>query len=130
MKLSHWVVLIAVPVLLIEGVLFTARLIDPPCPPGERFRIAATFEKSGGFSYFAPVPELEHFADTSEQKGSPMLICEDNRILGPAHAAHRDVVELGRGRFSHWGTDLLFSTSDNSDPNINGRSYLLIRPSE
>jgi hypothetical protein len=32
---------------------------------------------------------------------------------------------LGRGFFSHWGKQLYFSTSDNSDPRINGRNYSL-----
>jgi pectate lyase len=47
--------------------------------------------------------------------------------MGPAHSFHQEIRESGRGRFSHWGTDLLFSTSDNSDPNTNGRSYQAIR---
>ena len=30
---------------------------------------------------------------------------------------------MGSGRFSHWGGNLFFSTSDNTDPNTNGRVY-------
>ncbi len=30
---------------------------------------------------------------------------------------------LGGGRYSHWGTHLFFTTSDNSDPRSNGRRY-------
>ena len=36
----------------------------------------------------------------------------------------------GGGRFSHWHTDLRFSATDNSDPQINGRNYrIIITPS-
>lgn len=51
------------------------------------------------------------------------------RELGPAHSVHTDIGSLGRGRFSHWGNEsgsveaLFFSTSDNSDPRSNGRTY-------
>ncbi|HMN95814.1 MAG TPA: hypothetical protein PKC43_11975 [Phycisphaerales bacterium] len=55
--------------------------------------------------------------------------------LGPAHAWHDEIRRLGAGRFSHWSEAkpdadlseheamLYFSTSDNSDPTANGRSY-------
>lgn len=50
-------------------------------------------------------------------------LLENGRPLGPAHAAHADIRVHGRGRFSHWHQALYFSTSDNSDPNRNGRRY-------
>jgi hypothetical protein len=36
---------------------------------------------------------------------------------------HDAIRNIGKGRFSHWGNDLVFSTPDNSDPNGNGRTY-------
>lgn len=57
---------------------------------------------------------------------SSMLVVEDGRLLGPGHALHADVRGTGAGHFSHWGETLLFSTSDNTDPNTNGRRYTLI----
>jgi hypothetical protein len=49
---------------------------------------------------------------------------EDGKPLGPAHALHHSIARDGGGRYSHWaGNTLLFSASDNSDPNANGRSY-------
>ena len=42
---------------------------------------------------------------------------------GPAHSQEGDIRTQGAGRFSHWGTVVIFSASDNSDPNTNGHRY-------
>src|SRR5436853_5305763 len=47
---------------------------------------------------------------------SRLRLMEDGKPLGPAHASHDDIRSHGGGLFSHWGDDLYFSTSDNSDP--------------
>src|SRR5262245_55159209 len=52
-------------------------------------------------------------------------LTEDGRPLGPGGALHEDIRQMGQGRYSHWGGALYFSTSDNSDPNTNGRKYIL-----
>jgi hypothetical protein len=44
------------------------------------------------------------------------------------HSLHEDIRRRGTGRFSHWGDCIYFSTSDGSDPNLNGRLYRLIYP--
>jgi hypothetical protein len=54
---------------------------------------------------------------------SPLVIYEDGVPLGPAHSPQSSICFEGGGRFTHWYDDLLFSTSDNTDPNTNGRSY-------
>lgn len=47
----------------------------------------------------------------------------DQRVeLGPAHAPPDRVRDRGGGAFNHWG-EILFSTSDGSDPRTNGRRY-------
>jgi hypothetical protein len=58
---------------------------------------------------------------------SPLRLLEDGVALGPAHSQHVAIRQQGGGLFSHWanGNYLLFSTSDNSDPNQNGRTYTL-----
>ena len=45
------------------------------------------------------------------------------RLLGPPHTALAEVIKAGLGRFAHAGPGVTLSTSDNSDPNTNGRSY-------
>jgi hypothetical protein len=66
--------------------------------------------------------------DDNGRQASPLELREDGRPLGPAHAMHEDIRRLGAGRFSHWGSALIFSSSDNSDPRTNGRAYSLTWP--
>jgi|SRR5580658_76105 predicted O-methyltransferase YrrM len=66
---------------------------------------------------------------------SPLRVLEDGVPLAQPHALHDEIRRLGCGRYSHWtfrgGADrngaayreVLFSSSDNSDPNENGRCY-------
>ena len=35
------------------------------------------------------------------------------------------IERLGQGSFSHWDRDLFFSTSDNTDPRVSDRTYLV-----
>src|SRR5215203_2090789 len=128
MKFTTWVAAIAIIVLPLEGALLALNWAHPSCPDGERIRMPPPFSFNGGYSYVTGLPELKQVADLiGEGDRSPLVICENDRQMGPAHSLHKDIEERGRGRFSHWSTDLLFSTSDNSDPNTNGRSYLAIR---
>jgi MoaA/NifB/PqqE/SkfB family radical SAM enzyme len=57
------------------------------------------------------------------------VLFEDDRPLGPGDAMHDDIRQHGGGRFSLWGQQVYFSTSDNSDPRRNGRRYHLIHNS-
>jgi hypothetical protein len=67
-------------------------------------------------------------ADGADSTASKLLLFEDGRPLGPGHQPRQDVYVTGKGRYSHYKTangetDLIFSTSDNSDPRTNGRTY-------
>lgn len=57
---------------------------------------------------------------------SNLRLLEDGKLLGPAHAGHDELRELGKGRYCHWGDQLWFSTSDGSDPTKNGRTYTVV----
>ena len=70
--------------------------------------------------WLAPLPK--HLPSDAES-GSKLVLFEDDSPLGPAHAPHEEIRRLGAGRFSHWGAQLYFSTSDNTDPRRNGRRY-------
>ena len=80
-----------------------------------------------GHCWTFPLPRL---VDVSDDVGSPrqstLVLFEDDQILGPAHSSHQGIRERGQGAYSHWGQQLYFSTSDNSDPNKNGRRYSAI----
>ena len=59
----------------------------------------------------------------SAAPSSKMVLLEDGRPLGPAHATHDDIRGQGAGRYSHWGQSIYFSSSDCTDPRTNGKSY-------
>lgn len=59
---------------------------------------------------------------------SPLLLYENNKLLGPAHSPIKDIAQIGRGRYLHVRQGLMFSASDNSDVNANGRTYWAVLP--
>jgi hypothetical protein len=65
-------------------------------------------------------------ADVSSE-GSPgekLLLMEDGKVLSDSQARDTAVMTEGMGRYLIWRRNtLLFSTSDNSDPRVNGRAY-------
>lgn len=83
------------------------------------------FQGAGGHRYSVAAPaHLEVIADTNEApRRSTIMLYEDGAPLGLAHSIHDHITRFGGGRFSHWGDKIHFSTSDNSDPNSNGRQY-------
>src|SRR5947208_1885815 len=76
-----------------------------------------------------PVPSLEGTSNSMETpQRSRALLCENGKLIGTAHSQHADIRDKGAGLFSHWRNEVLFSSSDNSDPNTNGRTYSLVQP--
>jgi 2-polyprenyl-3-methyl-5-hydroxy-6-metoxy-1,4-benzoquinol methylase len=90
--------------------------------------IGAPIRHYSGFMYGTSVPDLTPLADNSTQSGdtSPVFVFEGQEQLGLPHSIHEEIVRHGGGRFSHWGQEVLFSSSDNSDPRTNGRMYRLV----
>jgi hypothetical protein len=80
-------------------------------------------------AFVVSAPSLEHLSDSvTAPTQSPFMLFEDDRPLGPAHSLHVDIGTLGRGRFSHWtGAGFIFSSSDGTSPQSNGRTYLAVR---
>lgn len=105
-----------------------------PLPPASLAKgvvpVRRPFDSDGGHGWRANLA----YVDPADGDGndaperSTWTLYEDEMPLGPAHAAHADIRATGGGAFSHWGQQLYFSTSDHSDPNVNGRSYTLRRP--
>ena len=82
------------------------------------------FNVSGGFCYSLDVRKTLGAGNVSGWGPlSRVFIYEDGKLLGPAHTIVDDIQKNGSGRFCHWRGDLYFSSSDNSDPNANGRNY-------
>jgi hypothetical protein len=60
---------------------------------------------------------------------SPIQIYEDGKSIGLSTSRFLDISKVGRGRFAHWREQhIIFSSSDNTDPRINGRRYWAVVP--
>jgi hypothetical protein len=84
------------------------------------------FKNELGYSFTTPLGLRLEGDNLASPLHSSIIVCENTTRLGPAHALHDDIRTVGRGNFSHWESRLIFSTSDNSDPNTNGRKYSII----
>jgi hypothetical protein len=80
------------------------------------------FTSERGFAFTAPTPDDAR----ATADGTRFFLIEDGKMLGPAESPHDAIRKAGRGAFSVWGPDVYLSASDNTDPNENGRQYLLI----
>ncbi len=101
------------------------------CPSGRVIALNPPFSKlsNSDIAYFKELQGLDVPNDTSEAPSrSPLVLCEDGDLMGTPHSAHADIMKSGRGRYSHWGVNMIFSTSDNSNPNSNGRTYVAVQP--
>lgn len=91
----------------------------------KRIPMTTPFAHAGGAAYAINLPpHLSASADdNANHMRSRLMVYENDVPLGLAHCMHDTIRNIGKGRFSHWGGDLVFSTPDNSDPNTNGRGY-------
>ncbi len=95
--------------------------------PVEQRTLEPPFSCDQGRCWIAAIPDLEPGADNQQDPvRSTLLLLENERLLGPAHALHDDIRTDGGGRYSHWRSDLYFSTPDNTDPNTNRRIYSIV----
>ena len=98
------------------------KLVLKLVPPFERFGLV------GAVSY-EPRNHEELVAVADEAMlTSPILLYENGKLLGPAHSQAGDIGLIGRGRYLHVRQGMLFSASDNSDVNANGRTYWIVFP--
>ena len=58
----------------------------------------------------------------------PPQLFEDGKPLGPGDSRPKEIRELGMGRYRFLGNSLYFSSSDGSDPRLNGRRYTFDGP--
>lgn len=54
---------------------------------------------------------------------SPAVVYENDIPLKRPNSLRKAIREKGNGRYSVWEGDLYFSSSDNTDPRVNGRKY-------
>jgi hypothetical protein len=94
--------------------------VSGPDPP-KFAKLSGPFRKLDETAYQALVPKLDGLADFDPRPvRSTIVLLEDGHALGPPHTRSKVV----NGSYSHWrGAGIIFSASDNSDPNSNGRTY-------
>ncbi|MCP3445669.1 hypothetical protein [Bradyrhizobium sp. CCGUVB14] len=103
--------------------------VPPAAPPGQALLLHHPFSRIGTFGAALTLPELSAVADTpSDLARSPVVVYENNLPLGPGHAPHGEIAELGQGRFSHLNDAIVFSASDGTSANSNGRKYWAVIP--
>lgn len=77
-----------------------------------------------GQAYRVELPAFRERADDLQHpRRSRLMLYEDDTPVGFAHQTHADIERHGGGRYSHWRESLIFSTTDGTDPNTNGRRY-------
>ncbi|WP_233475694.1 hypothetical protein [Bradyrhizobium brasilense] len=103
----------------------SAFLFLVPPSPIDRNVLRGAFRLYKGYAYLIPVKYVDGTLETAR-------LYEDDRLLGPANTAQQEIIDKGAGRFAfyrdtwnYFGPALMFSTSDNTDPNTNGRKYHL-----
>jgi hypothetical protein len=142
--MSRWIIRIVGAICVVAGSFFfttylldefssqpnentAATVVSGPCGAAGRILLAPPFADFGGFAFLG---DLARYRDVSDFVDAPsrstLILCEDGKPLGPAHSIHEDIRKKGLGLYSHWGPDVVFSSSDNTNPNINNRSYWVI----
>ena len=90
----------------------------------DRIVLTGPFFYQGGHCWQAALPQFAPLASSSASpRRSHLRLYEDDRLLSWCNSARKDIKVIGSGRYAHWNESLFFSTSDNSNPNTNGRTY-------
>jgi 2-polyprenyl-3-methyl-5-hydroxy-6-metoxy-1,4-benzoquinol methylase len=84
--------------------------------------------QEGGSCFACALETVELWDDEDHPAASVIRLHEDGLQLGPPHASHDEIRRSGGGRYSHWKGSLYFSSSDGSDPRVNGRRYEVRAP--
>lgn len=116
------------PVLRPEPVPASASPVSPPpfSTPETEIILRGPFTNVAGYQWrYNPAQGLPAASDNNNfPRRSPLQLFEDGAPLGPAHCIHAAIETDGRGQYSFWEGVVNFSSSDNTDPNTNGRTYL------
>ncbi|MHC2438599.1 hypothetical protein [Bradyrhizobium sp. USDA 4451] len=107
------------------ALMSSAALYLVPASPLDPSLIRGAFRLYKGHAYLIPVKYVDGALEAAR-------LYEDDKLLGPANSVQQEIIDKGAGRFAfyrdtwnYFGPALMFSTSDNSDPNTNGRKYHL-----
>ncbi|MFZ4984792.1 MAG: class I SAM-dependent methyltransferase [Blastocatellia bacterium] len=89
------------------------------------FNISSPFDQESGYCWIFNLQEygITNGDSATHPTKSPLVLVENGVEIGHPHSMHDTIRNYGRGCYSHWGCHLYFSTSDNTNPNSNGRRY-------
>jgi hypothetical protein len=84
------------------------------------------YRPDGDYGWTVTILPLVQFGTKNNSNSDlQLIVCENGIPLTPAPGSAASIKEVGGGRYLYSGTDLLFSTSDGSDPNANLRRYAI-----
>lgn len=83
-------------------------------------------EELGQHGFRVRLPDFPQGDHPENPTSSRLYLFEDGKQFGLPHVAGTSVMACGTGNYIHWDHTLLFSTTDNSNPNTNGRTYKIV----
>src|SRR5689334_2063554 len=87
-------------------------VVMPACPRRCLVRLE-TIVPNDGYCFMTELAaDLRAGDNLDDPFASPLVLLENGAELGPPHALHAEIREIGEGRFSHWQRTLFFSSSD------------------
>lgn len=100
---------------------------------------SSSIRHADGNAYVANLPSAlsegwikKVFGAASDSSASPsqsrLRLFEEGARIGIAHSMHSEIADKGMARFSHWGAEIVFSATDNTNPKMNGRQYSVAYP--
>jgi hypothetical protein len=94
--------------------------------PGSQTKVLSVIRHEQGLAYIAATSNEDL---SGKNQSSPGIVLENGLPLaGPADSLHDDIRTTGKGRYSFWGTEVYFSSSDGTSPQTNGRAYSIRFP--
>jgi pectate lyase len=106
-----------------DSVAFSATTISAAATTNAVTLRLTGLKSDGGYAYKLGYALSVSGDSNAESSASTLKLFENGVELKPGHAVHQDIRDSGKGRYSHWGTALYFSASDNTNPATNGRVY-------
>ena len=85
--------------------------------------LASPFKQVAQHVWRATVPQNISCDTKFAPFSSPLRLMENDAAWGFAHCHRPSLEAYGMGRYRHEAGQLLFASTDNSDPNTNGREY-------
>lgn len=94
----------------------------------------AQVQEETGYAYRSPLHDVDgqiletQFGAWDRRTRQGVALLENGREMGFHASSLRQIREVGHGASLQWGPTFFFSTSDNSDPKNNGRTYAIVFP--